>query len=272
MKQVTPKVRLIAKPQIDWDEVADYLESVGGRAWYDRKAAYYDSQAPYSNEAINDGESLVEFGGRLCYRSWDVGLNPNVTRIREDSDDYLENILRSLHGSVIAHAWYSFVMQDVSRVFTHEMVRHRAGTEFSQESMRFVRLTEIPFWFPDWAKADDGLMVQCLDVLDRLEDHQTWMADHFGLNDPGVPFSEKKAKTSFMRRFAPDGVATSILVTINIRAIRWVLQQRTEPGAEEEIRLVFDQVGHIMVNEAPALFTDFKRNDDGSWVPDYRKV
>lgn len=303
MKLVKPKVRLIAKPQIDWEEVKAYLMDVRGVAWYERQMSdNHDVQ-------VNDGESLIEFGGRLCYRSWEPGLNPNVTRVREDSDEYLENILKSLHGSVVEHANYSFIFQDVSRVFTHEFVRHRAGVSISQESMRFVRLTEIPFWFPTWATEDEVLMRHCVGEVEAMERHQVWMAEHFGLDDGRecalcrgtgkaevpegfvdagadvncppcggrgrvpVPFAEKKAKTSFMRRFAPDGVATSMLATINIRAIRWVLQQRTEPGAEEEIRLVFDQVGQIMVNEAPALFQDFQRDTTtGQWTPDYRKV
>ena len=46
---------------------------------------------------------------------------------------------------------FSFVLHNVSRVVTHELVRHRPGTAVSQESLRFVRLTDIPFWFPDWA-------------------------------------------------------------------------------------------------------------------------
>lgn len=265
MRSVAPQVRLIAKPQIDWGAVEEYLKDVRGNAWLDRL-----SYGPYGEG--RDGERLVEFGGRLCYRSWEPGLNPNVTRVREDSDEYLGNILSSLHGSVIEHANYSFVFQDVSRVFTHELVRHRAGAAYSQESMRFVRLTDIPFWFPEWALEDGDLHDRCLNLLAEMEDHQVWMAQHFGLDDPGVPFAEKKAKTSFMRRFAPDGVATAILATFNIRAIRWIIQQRTELGAEEEIRLVFDKVAQIMVEEAPALFQDFKRSDEGVWAPEYRKV
>jgi thymidylate synthase (FAD) len=268
MKRVHPKVRLIAKPQIDWVAVDQYLTDIRGNAWMDRLRAYGDDH-DIDGRA---GEYLTEFGGRLCYRSWEPGLNPNVTKVREDHDDYLENILRSLHGSVVEHANYSFVFQDVSRVLTHELIRHRAGCAYSQESMRFVRLTDIPFWFPDWALEDEQLVSRSEHLLRLMEDHQQWMAGHFGLDEPGVPFHEKKAKTSFMRRFAPDGVATSILATFNIRAIRWIIQQRTDAGAEEEIRLVFDKVAHIMTEEAPALMVDFKRSEDGVWSPDYKKV
>ena len=98
--------------------------------------------------APNQAELLVEFGGRSCYRSWEPGLNPNVRKIRTDQREYFANILRSGHGSVLEHANYSFALRNVSRVFTHELVRHRAGSAFSQESLRYVRLTDIGFRVP----------------------------------------------------------------------------------------------------------------------------
>jgi thymidylate synthase (FAD) len=47
---------------------------------------------------------------------------------------------------------------------------------------------------------------------------------------------------------------------------------RTAPGAEEELRRVFDNVAETMCRELPSLFQDFRRADDGSWVSDHRKV
>lgn len=263
MRPVEPAVRLVARPALDWSAVKEYLEAVGGLAWLDRVLDDSDDA---------DGQALVEFGGRLCYRSWAPGLNANVSKVREDSAVYLENVLASRHGSVLEHANYSFVFQDVSRVFTHELVRHRAGAAYSQESMRFVRLTDLPFWFPKWVGADSVLLDRCLTLLLQMEEHQRWMAEHFGLDDAGVPFSEKKAKTSFMRRFAPDGVATSILATLNVRSLRWTIQARTDVHAEEEIRLVFDQVARLMADECPLLFGDFERREDGQWAPRHEKV
>jgi thymidylate synthase ThyX len=154
---------------------------------------------------------------------------------------------------------------------THELVRHRPGTAVSQESLRFVRLDEIPFWFPDWAREDPELMKRATALLGQMEEFQLWMAQHFGLDEEGVPFHEKKEKTSFMRRFAPDGVATGIVWTANIRTLRHTIEARTDPGAEEEIRLVFGKIAEIMRAEAPALFADYEVQD-GAWVPRWRKV
>lgn len=263
-----PEVFLISKPSLDWDEIRRYLAKVGERThsnaldWADRVAELEHS----------DGDALVEFMGRFCYRSWVVGANANVTRIRENSKEYIGNILGSGHGSVTEHANYTFVFDDVSRVFTHELVRHRAGVAISQESMRFVPLLEIPFWFPRWARDDGDLMTRSMDLLMHLEDHQAWMREHFGLDEEGVNFSEKKHKTSFMRRFAPDGVATGIGCTINVRAIRHIVYMRTALGAEEEIRLVMDDVAKLALEATPNLMQDYSPNEDLEWIPEFLKI
>ena len=182
---------------------------------------------------------------------------------------YFANILRSAHGSVLEHASYSFAFRNVSRVFTHELVRHRAGSAFSQESLRYVRLTDIGFRVPP---ALEPVRQQVLELVERLEEFQVSAADELGLDDEGVPFSVKKEITSALRRLAPIGLSTDIVWTANVRTLRHVIEMRTAPGAEEELRLVFDQVARTMLDEAPNLFQDFSRDEDGSWVPEFRKV
>jgi thymidylate synthase (FAD) len=261
MRQVQPKVRLIGRPSLDYDEVAAYLKEVGGESWLER----------LDRGELDDAQNLGEFAGRICYRSWRPGLNSNVTRVRTDQDEYLANILSSAHGSVLEHLNFNFIFQDVSRVLTHEQVRHRVGTAISQESLRFVRLDDISFWFPEWAREDDELYERALRMLGQMEDFQVWMAEHFGLDDDGRTFAYKKHRTSFMRRFAPEGLATSLAWTANVRTLRHVIESRTAEGAEEEIRIVFGKVGELMKKEAPALFGDYTI-EDGAWVPGWRKV
>lgn len=262
MRLVEPDVFLIGKPSVDLTSLRDYLLACGGEAWLEDKSLRH-----LRDDA---GETLVEVAGRMCYRSWAPGLNANVTKIREDQDEYLRNIVASGHGSVLEHANYTFVFHNVSRVFTHELVRHRAGVAISQESMRYVRLTELPVWLPDWV--DDETKERIEDLTGLMETFQVWAADHFALDDPGVPFHEKKAKTSFMRRMAPDGVATGMVWTANLRTLRHVVEMRTSVGAEEEIRLVFQRVGNLMRAEAPSLFGDFTVTPDGEWKPEHRKI
>ena len=84
-------------------------------------------------------------------------------------------------------------------------------------------------------------------------------------------FDFKKKVTSAMRRIAPIGLATNIGWSCNIRTLRHVIEMRTTPWAEEEIRLIFSQVAEIATSKWPNLFTDYEMSIvDG--LPYYKTV
>jgi thymidylate synthase (FAD) len=261
VKETTPEVELICRPSIDFAALERYLKTVGGESWLQMRKEQEEG-------GDNPGQLLIEAAGRACYRSWEEGLNPNVTRIRRDQKEYFLNLMRSGHGSVLEHANYTFILYNVSRIFTHEAVRHRAGSAFSQESLRFVRLEDIPFRIPEVL---EPLRPQIVSIMETLDEFQVSAAEHFELDKEGTPFHKKKEITSALRRLAPEGVSTVIFWTANIRTLRHTIQMRTDPGAEEEIRYVFDKIGKIMLQEAPLLFGDFTV-EDGAWTTEYRKV
>lgn len=244
MHKVDPKVFLVGETRVIEDGLAAFLRHAGAPEW--------------QSDAVSDTEKIIEVMGRLCYRSFKPGLNKNVTKIRESSKDYLENILKVKHGSVIEHPVMNFIFTDVSRVFTHELVRHRAGVAISQESLRFVRLDNLGQWLPTVIREDERAMEIFAKTFDGLEKLQLKLADHFKLDEEGLPFAKKKVLTSAMRRIAPIGLATSIGWSANPRTLRWVLEMRTDPHAEEEIRLVFGKVGKIVTQRYPNLFGDFE--------------
>src|SRR5215204_1485832 len=97
-----------------------------------------------------DGERLAEFAGRLCYMSQ---RNPANRTTR----DYLENIKKQGHGSVLEHANYSILVEGVSRSLTHELVRHRAGFAYSQLSQRYVDESHASFVVPPAIIGDEKL-------------------------------------------------------------------------------------------------------------------
>ena len=97
---------------------------------------------------VSDAGAVCGLCAKRCYMSFEPGLNPNVTRVRKVWHDYLSNILKSGHGSVIEHATWTFAIEGVSRVFTGELNRHRAGVAISEGSMRYIRFDDIGFWMP----------------------------------------------------------------------------------------------------------------------------
>ncbi len=246
MNLVEPKVFVIGESRIIEDELQLYLNHIGVPEW--------------QSDAPSDAEKIIEIMGRLCYRSFKPGLNPNVTRIREHNDQYIQNILQVRHGSVTEQSFINFILADVSRVFTHELVRHRVGVAISQESLRFVRLDKLKFWMPLCFRnhpKKDLLMAKATEIVEYLEKQQLEFAELLDL-DNEKDFHVKKKFTSAMRRFAPDGLATTIGWSANPRTIRnAIIEMRTDPGAEEEIRLVSGIIADKVIKRYPNVFGDY---------------
>lgn len=249
-----------------------------------------------------DGEELVEVAGRFCYKSFDTKMNANLTRVRKGNKDYIGNILRQRHGSVLEHASATVGFVDVTRVVTHELVRHRAGTAFSQESLRFVRVSGIKAYWPQhtfnkevlrelYRALPDGVGKLPVDVPDAenmwAEEALEYLRHHFEravdeaarryqaacgalyLDHLPANFDLKKRITSALRRMLPMGMCTGIVVTANHRAWRHMIELRTAPAAEEEIRVVFCEVARIMAERYPAIYQDMRTGEVANGLPSY---
>jgi thymidylate synthase (FAD) len=92
-------------------------------------------------------EKTVEVGGRLCYMSF---AKPRPG----GNEGYIKHLLEVGHGSVLEHAVFTVVITGVSRSFTHELVRHRAGFSYSQLSQRYVDESVCEVVVPHHLKAE----------------------------------------------------------------------------------------------------------------------
>jgi thymidylate synthase (FAD) len=200
-----------------------------------------------------DGERLAEFAGRLCYMSQ---KNPAGRSTRE----YLENILKQGHGSVLEHASYSLLIEGISRSLTHELVRHRAGFAYSQLSQRYVDESEAAFVVPPAIIGDDALETAWrtqvesaqqtyVSLVEDLMQRYAWVSDRV---------HRRKMAREAARGVLPNSTETKIVVTGNVRAWRTMLELRCGEGAEQEIRRMAIMVLRTMQHEAPAFFNDFE--------------
>lgn len=265
-------VRALARTQVDRDAVREWLDEMGA-----------DEFEIPSEEAVSDPALLVALAAKQCYMAFQPGLNPNVNKVRKDMVEYLDNVLKQRHGSVMEHAVFTFGINGCSRVFTGEMNRHRAGVGISERSMRYIRYTDIKFWMPEcFREADDDTpdiadkKRQSREILTAQFESQERMMDSFAKVwekelSPESNFHAKKVLTSAFRRGIGMGIATGGVWSLNMRALRHVIALRTDPSAEEEIAHVFKKVGRIMLAEVPELFGDFKEQN-GVLVPGYWKV
>lgn len=149
MHTVDIKVFCIAQTRANPDAQRRWLDHIGAKETpVPRTEGRETDSEPWEEKEVTDAGAICGLCAKRCYMSFEPGLNPNVTRVRKNWFDYLSNILKSGHGSVIEHASWTFAIEGVSRVFTGELNRHRAGVAISEGSMRYIRFDDIGFWMP----------------------------------------------------------------------------------------------------------------------------
>jgi thymidylate synthase (FAD) len=213
-----------------------------------------------------NGEDVIERACRTCYLSFNRYDPPKST------EELIRKILRHGHFSVLEHAIATFRVKGGSRVFTHEMVRHRLVSP-SQESQRYVCYADRPgdpqaknfkdrprkktrdfevvvpptvdkATFADGSSPREVYLEACREALDLYE----------RLLSAGVPPEDA-------RYLLPNATTSEIVLTGNFREWRHVCTVRCAPEAHWEIRMVMLQILKIMKREAPTVFNDFRLDE-----------
>jgi thymidylate synthase (FAD) len=217
-----------------------------------------------------DAEELTEFAGRLCYQSH---KNPAERTTRE----YLENIKKQAHGSVLEHASYSLLIEQVSRTFTHELVRHRAGMAYSQVSQRFVDSSNVGFVVPPLVLASE-LTVRCAwqkamgDSVTAYNTMTESLEMQLAITEPFMAKTlRRKRAREAARSVLANAAETKIVATGNVRAWRHILVMRGAEGADLEMRRWAHNALDILKAEAPGFFDDMTI-ETGNITTPFQKV
>ncbi|MCS7283544.1 MAG: FAD-dependent thymidylate synthase [Anaerolineae bacterium] len=179
-------------------------------------------------------EALLEYAGRVCYRS----------ESRGDPASFLRARIREGHESLIEHASATFEIRGISRACSHQLVRHRLAS-YSQESQRYVSMDDPEWVLPPSILADD----EARRIWDRFA--ETVRETYRALRARGI----KKEDARFV---LPNATATRIVVTMNFRELRHVFRLRISPEAQWEIREVAVRMLEAVYPYAPTVFGDLR--------------
>ena len=239
---IKPQAFLIAETATHLPGIWAALATLGVHGW--------------NSDATDDAALLTEFAGKSCYLSFDTSLNQNLTRTgtRTNHDYIQQQIVGQGHGSVLEHSTVTFFLVNVSRVVTHEIIRHRAGAAYAQSSGRYIRSDKVDMYVP----SDIAAIPEAVEIFERavkqMEQNAADLAKVTGVD--GRSFAVKKKLTSAIRRIIGNGQANHIVVTMNHRAWRHVVELRTDPSAEEEIRIVFADISRQLRARYTAIYAD----------------
>ena len=160
----------------------------------------------------------------------------------------VKKVLDSGHQSVAEHIYFTFAIEGISRACSHQLVRHRAGIVFSQQSQRYVEIKE------DYQSVgDDGTITNENNYLERTDfmeildkyfvwDHNNYAQYHALLQSLYCylfQVQELKTKPEDARQVLPNATKTNITMSLNYRELIHICNLRLCTRAQKEIRDLF---------------------------------
>jgi len=247
-----PGVAILARPQTNLAGLQGFLAGYEENSHF---TEYLDDPTP-----LPDGAQLCKVAGQLCYMSFGRKRSMN-----EQSERYFTNLKASGHGSVFEHANFSLLLYGISRSVTHELVRHRAGLGFSQQSQRYVSGRMVRFVERPEYTIDEPLHERFLQRIDRASQEYAAITERIlGMQQTGTRLLSAEARTDLRKKVQqtarsvlPNETEAPIVVTGNVRAWRHVISMRASAHAETEIRELAVRIFLCLFLSDPILFSDY---------------
>jgi thymidylate synthase (FAD) len=153
----------------------------------------------------------------------------------------IQGVIESGHGSTIEHIVFTFGISGVSRTLSHQLVRHRAGVAFDQQSQRYVTFKGASTMLPASIEDADP------DVRASFEEAIGGSMSLYGdLVAAGIPAEDA-------RFVFPNATRTNLVMTTNLRALIHMSGLRLCTMAQWEIRRLFQLIRHEIFQVSPFL-------------------
>jgi len=144
------------------------------------------------------------------------------------------------HESIMEFAYFIFSISGVSRVLTHQLVRHRIAS-YLQMSSRERDISEAGFVFPPQIKKNTEIARIYKEGLEAsIRKYEELLAN-------GIAYEDA-------RYLLPDSLQTHIAVAMNARSLNHLFGLRLCTRAQWEIRKLADKIRKIVKPISPSLF------------------
>jgi thymidylate synthase (FAD) len=183
---------------------------------------------------------LVAAAARLCYSPASARDLAEVFLDEGRVRPFLEKLRRSGHLSTFEHASFSFAVDGISRVCSHQLVRHRLAS-YSQQSQRYVSQEKAGVVMPRSIREHP----RAREVFEEAV-AQTLLA-YGRLGALGIPREDA-------RYVLPHGGETRMMVTMNARELLHFFRLRLCRRAQWEIRDLAREMLRLVREVAPGLF------------------
>jgi len=186
---------------------------------------------------------------RQCYSAGFAGNPDEYASVpRKEKESFVARVVASGHLSPLEHVTFTFAVEGVSRVLTHQLVRHRIAS-YSQQSQRYVSEEDFACIMPP-SIADDPEMREVFSrTVDLLREAYAALLRRF--REKGITGEEARQDARFL---LPQAVETKIVVSMNARELLHFFEMRCCARAQWEIRRLAERMLDICRGELPCVF------------------
>ncbi len=185
----------------------------------------------------------LERYARVCYKSEDK-MAPT------GNPDFLKSKIRMGHESIIEHE-KATVMFIIDRGVSHELVRHRVGAAYSQESTRYCSYNKDKF-------GKEITVIEPYFWANKTEAYTLWQEACLALEKNYMAMLQCGCSAQEARSILPNSLKTEIAVTYNLREWRHFFRLRCDQAAHPQMRQVAIPLLRYFQEKLPVLFDDIE--------------
>lgn len=160
-----------------------------------------------------------------------------------DVEEHLRARIKEGHLSILEHCAFTFGIEGISRICSHQLVRHRIGCSYSQQSQRHT--TPDTFMIPPSVAMIKNSHKSIQTYIENISDFYDYLVDQ------GIEMEDA-------RYFLPGASVTNIVVTMNGRSLRHFFDLRLKHPAQWEIRELANRMLSEVKRIAPVMFEDYE--------------
>ncbi|MEO3992860.1 MAG: FAD-dependent thymidylate synthase [Desulfurococcaceae archaeon TW002] len=167
-----------------------------------------------------------------------LGLKDAEYYLKEYKEENVEkHVMESFkYPSVLEHVVFTFLIEGISRVASHQLVRHRIAS-YTQESQRYSVVER------DYVIPTSVINAGFEEEFRRLVGEAYKLYDK--MINAGVPYEDA-------RYIVPQAVTTRLLMTVNLRELIHIACLRLSPHAQWELR----ELVRLMIEETKTLIPE----------------
>lgn len=203
----------------------------------------------------SEPQKTVAAAAKLCYSK--AGADEIMENLTEENvEGFLNRLMSMGHASPIEHVSFTFAIEGVSRVLSHQLVRHRIAS-YSQKSQRYVNEGQFNYIIPPEIEKDADLtrvFNSTMEFLDEKYTHLTSKLMEKYVATGMKPIDAEKKSMEDARYVLPNACETKIVTTMNVRTLLHFFNQRCCDRAQWEIRDMANEMMRICKDIAPLLF------------------